>query len=247
MQGQVFERFKVTVGGNLLVRGTLDATDIIARGDLSVRAGMIGKGRSLVKVSGAIDAKFIQHCRVAAKGAIRITNDVVNSTLYTMDALDAGNKGAIVGSEIFAFNSVRAGVIGRPNGPRASLHVGIDWTLSQESEQNDARLRQVAAKLEKVNAVSATDGPQSAKLQEIKARLADEYAKCTAKRDNLAARRIVNANAFIECSGTIAAGTAIEIAGAAYVVETPLTSARLALDAMSGRIVCTKLTAKKGR
>ncbi|MDR3302611.1 MAG: FapA family protein [Spirochaetaceae bacterium] len=247
MQGAVNDGFKLLVGGTLTAKETLDATDVIVQGNLFVKGGMIGRGRSLVKVSGAIEARFIQGCRVACKKSISVTNDVVNSTLYTMESLVAGDKGIIMGGEVFAFNSVCAGRIGKENSAQTKIHIGNDWTITQDIENNENTLRVIEAKLEKVQVfldMPNLSEDKLAKVRDMKIRLENELAKCVKKQEDLNKRHIADNEAYLECSGIIAPGTLIEICGIEFIVSRALTRTRLVLDKETGRVLPLPLTKK---
>jgi uncharacterized protein (DUF342 family) len=240
MPGAVNEGFKITVGNNLIVKDTLDVTDVIVRNDLKVAGGMIGRGRALVKTSGSIEARFIQNCRVACKKEIKVKNDVINSTIYTMDALDISNNGTLLGGEVFAFNLVRAGRIGKEHANPVKIHIGIDWTIAQDIESNENMMRVIDAKLEKVRGYLQTPDlseGQLTKVEDMRSRLETESAKCIKKQEELNKRFIIGTDAALECIGQIAAGTMIEICKVEYLVSKPISRVRLVLDRQTGRII----------
>ncbi|MDR0526960.1 MAG: FapA family protein [Spirochaetaceae bacterium] len=240
LDGTVNDGFKVKTGGNLTVRETLDATDIIVQGDMQVRGGMIGRDRALVKVSGNLNARFIQNCKVACKKNITASTEIINSTLYTMDSINAGDKGTLLGGEFFAFHSIRCGRIGKANSLPVKLHLGSDWTLLQEIESNKNMLRLLNAKMEQVSIYLAgdnLDAAKMAKVKEMETRLNAEILKCKQKREDLRTRYIIDREAVLVCYGAIAAGTLIEICGVEFSVEEALNKTRIALDKTSGRIV----------
>ena len=246
MEGAVNDGFRVNVGGSLTVSGTLDASDIVVHENLTVKGGMIGRGRSLVKVSGSLDVRFIQNCRVACKKTVTVKSEIINSTVYTMEEVVVGEKGDIVGGEIFAFHSLSAGRIGRENGVPVHIHLGSNWTLRQEMEKNNNMIRLIHAKKEKVaNYLSAgtLSGVQKARVDEMAARLSDELAKCEAKKGELEKRYVVDRYAALSCTGTIAAGTIVDLCGIELIIAAPLKRTRLCLDKGSGRIVPIPLTA----
>jgi uncharacterized protein (DUF342 family) len=247
IQGAVNDGFKLVVGGTLTVRETLDATDVIVQGNLVVKGGMIGRGRSLVKASGAIEARFIQACRLACKKNILVSNDVVNSTLYTMESLVVGDKGIIMGGEVFAFNSVCAGRIGKENSAQTKIHIGNDWTITQDIENNENTLRMIEAKLEKVNVfldMPNLSEDKLAKVRDMKVRLETELEKCVRKQEDLNKRHIADSDAYLECSGIMAPGTLINICGIEFIVSRALNRTRLVLDRETGRVLPLPLTKK---
>jgi len=244
MEGTVNENFKVEVGGNLTVEKTLDVTDLIVRGSLNVTGGMVGRGHSLAKVNGTVNARFIQSCRLACKSTVTVKNEIINSTVYTMDKIDAGDKGTIMAGEFFAFNGIRAGQIGKEHGAPTKLHIGTNWTLTQEMEANGNTLRILGAKLEKVNAylgIENLERPKMLKLGEMKIRLESEIKKCREKQAAFEKRFIVAPDASIQCFGAIAKGTVIDICGVEYTVNDPLFRIRLILNKDNKRIAVTAI------
>jgi uncharacterized protein (DUF342 family) len=240
MPGAVNEGFKITVGNDLIVKDTLDVTDVIVRNNLTVRGGMIGRGRALVKVSGGLEARFIQNCRVACKKEITVKNDVINSTIYTMDSLTISNNGTLLGGEVFAFNLVRVGKIGKENATPVKIHVGVDWTITQDIESNENTMRVIDAKLEKVKSYLETPDlseGQLAKVKEMRIRLETEYAKCAKKQQELDKRFIIGTDPGVECIGIIAPGTVVHICKVEYIVTKPISKVRLTLDKQTGRII----------
>jgi uncharacterized protein (DUF342 family) len=240
MEGAVNDGFRVNVGGSLTVRGTLDATDIVVLQNVSIKGGMIGRGRALVKVSGNLDARFIQNCRLACKKIVTVKSEVINSTIYTMEEVIVGEKGSIVGGEIFSFHSLSAGGIGRENSVPVRVHLGSNWTLRQEMENNNNMIRLIHAKKVKVaNYLSAgtLSGIQKARVDEMAARLSDELAKCEAKKTELEKRYIIDRCASLSCTGVIAPGTVVDICGIELIIGSPLKRIRLCLDKGSGRII----------
>ncbi|MDR2468712.1 MAG: FapA family protein [Spirochaetaceae bacterium] len=239
LEGPVNDGFKVQVGGSLNVRETLDATDIIVQKDVIIKGGMIGRGRALVKVSGALNARFIRNCRLACKKTVTINTEVINSTIYTMENVVVSEKGTILGGEVFAFHSLSAGYIGKDNTTPVKIHLGSDWTLRQEIENNENLMRLLTAKMEKIASYLSSENLDAAKFQkieEVRTRLTGELSKCRSKKAEFEKRSVVDTKAMLVCAGQIAAGTVVEICGVEFLVEEPLRRIRLALDSTSGSI-----------
>ncbi|MDR2480934.1 MAG: FapA family protein [Spirochaetaceae bacterium] len=240
IQGEVNDGFQLNIGGSLTVRETLDVTDVIVRNDLSVKGGMIGRGRALVKVSGNIQARFVQNCRIACKKTVNVTAEIINSTIYTMESVNVSDKGMIMSGEIYSFHSVTAGKIGKESNYPVKIHLGTDWTLKQEMEQNENIMRIITAKLEKIRSyfsVSSDDNAKASKIEQMRKRLSNEYEKCLAKKDDFEKRYVIDTNAHLDCVQTLAANTIIDICGIEFIAERPLCKSRLLIDKNLGRIV----------
>ena len=134
---------RYTRRGSIVSKQTFDATDVVAKKDLIVAGGIVGRVQASIKVGGCLRAKFIQNCRVASRGSIIVGAAVVNSRIYTLEKLDLGDKGRIIGGEIFAVQGVRAlGIgsesgIGTKNTLRSRFHRSAG---SGESERDYARV-----------------------------------------------------------------------------------------------------------
>ncbi|MDR2864541.1 MAG: FapA family protein [Spirochaetaceae bacterium] len=247
IRGSVNDGFKLVVGGNLTVKETLDVSDIIVKNNLNVSGGMIGRGLSLAKVSGLIETRFIQNCRIAGKKKITVQNDIINSTIYTMESLEVSDKGIILGSEIFAFNRVRAGRIGKENSAQTKIHIGLDWTINQDIENNENMMRIIEAKLEKVQSylvLPELNEDKLSKIQEMKDRLDGEYKKCLEKQEDFNQKLIADRDAYLECTGLIAPDTLVEICGIEFIVKRALSAVRLVLDQNTTHIVPLPLVNK---
>jgi uncharacterized protein (DUF342 family) len=241
IEGTVSDGFKIYSGGSVTIKQTFDVTDSITKGDLSVAGGIIGRGRALVKVGGCLKTKFIENCRVACRKTVTVDSEIINSNVFTLETLDLGDKGMILGGEMYAVKGIRAGGIGKDSGKATRIHCGIDFTAEQEKEKNNNILRLAAAKLERIRSImeapEAVSGEKQAKLGELARRLQDEQQKAQAAVAELMGRIITDEQAAVEVTGEIAAGTLIEICQVALFVSAPLKKVRVRLDRENGKLV----------
>jgi uncharacterized protein (DUF342 family) len=240
IEGPVSDGFKIYSGGSVTIKQTFDVSDVITRGDLSVAGGMIGRGRALVKVGGTLKTKFIENCRVAARKTITVDNEIINSSVFTMETLYMGDKGLIVGGDINAIHGIRTGGIGKKSGKATRIHCGIDFTAQQEKEKNNNTLRILAAKIARLRELMALpeeNQGKKAKMEELLHRLEEEQQKAGKRVSDLLGRINIDENALVEVLGEIAPGTLIEICQIALFVEEPLKKVRIRLDKTSGKLI----------
>ncbi|MDR0602084.1 MAG: FapA family protein [Treponema sp.] len=240
IEGPVSDGFRIYSGGSVTIKQTFDVTDVITKGDLVVIGGIIGKRPALVKSGGAVKTKFIENCRVAARKTITVDAEIINSSVFTLENIDLGEKGLILGGDIYAVRGIKAGGIGRKAGKATRIHCGIDFTAQQEKEKNNNQLRILAAKLEKLRELhdaSETDSGQRSKIEELIRRLTEEQKKAAAAVSDLLGRIITDENACVEVLGEIAPGTLIEICQIALFVSEPLRKVRVRLDKAGGKVV----------
>ena len=244
IQGPVSDGFKIHASGSVAVKQTFDATEVFAGGDLNVSGGIIGKNQAIVKIRGDINGKFIENCRVACRKTVKIERSIVNSTVYAMEYIDLGNKGAIIGGDLTAIHGIRAGRIGKPAGKATKLRCGIDFTLLQEREKVDVRFQFLTDRLEKIRVLMEspkTSREKRAKLDELRRRLEREREELGQALFELLNRANADRNALVEVYGEIAPGTLIEICHTALFVAEPLGNTRIRLDSFQGKLVTESL------
>jgi uncharacterized protein (DUF342 family) len=244
IEGPVSDGFKIYSGGSVTIRQTFDVTDVITRGDLTVAGGIIGRGAALVKSGGAVRTKFIENCRIAARKTITVESDIINSSVFTLEMVDLGEKGVILGGDIYAVHGIKAGGIGRKTGKAPRIHCGIDFTAQQEKEKNNNQLRILAAKLAKLREMIAdpeTSPDKLAKLEEILRRLEEEQMKAADAVSGLLGKINTDENAAVEVQGEIIPGTLIEICQVALFVTEALRKVRVRLDKATGKVISEPL------
>jgi uncharacterized protein (DUF342 family) len=244
IEGLVSDGFKIYSGGSVTIKQTFDVTDAITKGDLTVAGGIIGRGRALVKVGGSLRTKFIENCRVACRGSITAEPDIINSSVFTMEPLELGDKGIILGGDIYAIHGLRAGGIGKKSGKTSQIHCGIDFTLQQEKENDNNRLRILAAKLAQLRGLMAQpveNEEKKAKMEELLRRLEDDQKKTGQRIADILGKLNQDENATVEVGGEIVPGTLIEICQVALFVTEPLRKVRIRLDKAQGKLVTMPL------
>jgi uncharacterized protein (DUF342 family) len=242
--GPVSDGFKIYCGGSITIKQTFDVTDAIARKDLIVSGGIIGRGMAQLKIGGSIKTKFIENCRAAARKTITVTSEINNSTVYTLESVEMGDRGLILGGEIYAANKVRTGGIGRKAGKSSKLHLGIDFTAEQEKGKNNNHLKILDAKIRRLRKILETEETGSerrARLEDMLKQLLEEQQKTADKVTELLGRIITNENASVEVLGEILPGTLIEICQVALFVTDPLHHVRLRVDKDTGKVVIESL------
>jgi uncharacterized protein (DUF342 family) len=244
IEGPVSDGFKIYSGGSVTIKQTFDVTDVITKNDLTVAGGIIGRGRALVKVGGALKTKFIENCRVACRKTLSVETGIINSSIYAMENIELGDKGIIVGGDITAIHGIRAGAIGKKSGKSTHIHCGIDFTVQQEKEKNNYQLRLISAKLAKLKellAIPDQSPEKKAKMEELLHRLEQEQKKTGQRIADLSDRLEADDKALVEVLGEIAPGTLIEICHVALFIQEPLRKVRIKLDKINGKLVSEPL------
>jgi uncharacterized protein (DUF342 family) len=252
IEGPVSDGFKIYSGGSLTIKQTFDVTEAITKTDLIVAGGIIGRGRALIKAGGALKTKFIENCKVASRKTINVDSGIVNCSIYTMEKIEMGEKGMILGGEIYAVRGIKTGNIGKKSGKATHIHCGVDFTALQEKEKLNYSLRIISAKLAKLKELKEAEqalpqgsGPgnseKKAKIEETLKHLEEEQNKITAAITAVLGRLNTFDSATVEVLGEIAPGTLIEICQVALFVTEPLHHVRIRLDRSAGKLVSEPL------
>ena len=257
IEGPVSDGFKIYSGGSVTIKQTFDVTEVIAKTDLSVAGGIIGRGRALVKAGGELKTKFIENCKAACRKTITIEAGIVNSSVYTMEKIEMNEKSMILGSEIYAVRGVRTGSIGKKTGKSSKIHCGVDFTAQKEQENYNSELRIIAARIKKLRELLESENAQNQAhepdipednrcktqktIEETLAQMEEKQRDITAKASAVFARLYADENAVVEAKGEIAPGTLIEICKIALFVTEPLKHVRIRLDRGLGRLVTEPL------
>ena len=235
IEGGVGAGFKIYSGGSISIKETMDAFDVSAKKDLVCAQGIIGKEQAYVRVGGNLKAKFVENAKVAIRGDADIPGSLVGTKLYTLGKLNMGDKGRIVGGEIFATHGIICGWIGGPTRPLTMINVGIDFTMQQKLDQANNALRELSTKLARLESMLKTRAEDGIK------RLRDEvHGKVQAMAANIAdlAQRVdIDEHAVVEVRNTVYPGTSISICHIKINVEEPLKKAKFKLDTTANRIV----------
>jgi hypothetical protein len=176
-----------------------------------------------------------------------VDSGIVNSSVFTMETLEMGDRGTIIGGEIYAIHGIRTGSIGKKGSKYARIHCGIDFTVQQELEKQNNILRMLGAKLGRLRSFMAAPVNQNApegkrtKMEELLRRLEEEQQKTSARVTDLMGRLSIDENAQVEVQGEIQAGTLIEICQVALLIPEGLRKVRVRLDSAQGKLLAEPL------
>jgi len=198
----------------------------------------------VVKVGGNLKTKFIDNCHIAVRKNIVVDSEIIGSKVFTLETLDMGDKGKIVGGETHAVKGIRAGAIGKEVGKAARVHCGIDFIQEQEKEKNNGVLRALAVKIRRLKEMiedPSTDETKKAKMKAFLDKLTREQQEAQNKVSQLLGRLNTYEDATIEVKGEIEPGVLIEICHAALFVTETLKKVKIRLDRETRQLIIEKM------
>ena len=103
IKGSVLPGFKVKAKGDIVIGQNVSDAILEAGGDITVKLGIEGKGKTKVVAGGKVKAKFITNSNVEAMGEIRVDDSIINSNVFSNEQILVTDKhGKIIGGETTA-------------------------------------------------------------------------------------------------------------------------------------------------
>lgn len=240
IHGSVCDGFRVAAGKSIFVKQTMDASQVLSRGDLTVEGGIKGRGEALVRVDGRISAKFIENTSVESHGDILVEKAVMHSNLNSQGMIDLGEAGVLVGGESRAQGGFRVGYIGRPESPSAVIRAGSDYISERKLENIRAQIDRLEAKLDKLKSRQTLNPEQQKLIVQVEKVL----VRMKQSEKDLRTQLYPNQNARITVFGKVDEGTEIHICELSMRVGTALEAVTFYYETDGSRISTRDLTTR---
>jgi uncharacterized protein (DUF342 family) len=235
IEGTVAAGFKVYSGGSISIKETMDATDISAKRDLLCAQGIIGKDQGFVRVGGTLKAKFIDGARVAARGNLEVPGSIVGCRIYTLGHVAMGDKGKIVGGEMYASHGITCGFLGGVTHPLTVVNVGMDFTIQQKLDQASAALRELSTRLSRL--VDMLKERQDSALLKAKEETEAKLHALAANIAELSKRVDIDDGAKVEVKNAVYPGVTVTICHVHINIMEVLKKTTFRLDKTANKII----------
>jgi uncharacterized protein (DUF342 family) len=231
INGPVSDGFKIYSGASVTIKQTFDVTDAVTRGDLNVSGGIIGRGRGLLKIGGSLKTKFIENCRAAVRKNVLVDRAIINSHVWTLDTIETGDRGLILGAEVYALKKIKTGGIGRKDGKSSRIYCGVNFAIEQEKEKNNSLIKVLGLRIRRLREQLETeaDPEERGRIQEDLDQSIEKQRESSEKLMELLKENVQNEEAVVEVGGEIIPGTIIEICHVGFPVTEPLSRVRIRL------------------
>lgn len=145
--GGVKDRFRVKTVRSVTIGGSVEAADLEAEGDITIRGGVHQRNRAKIVAGGSITAKFCSESNLRAGGDICLVKESLNSHLHT-DRRLVMPHGALIGGETYARCGAEVRTLGSDAGVPTRIHIGAHLdelrAWDQVSKDNVRRRAQLA-------------------------------------------------------------------------------------------------------
>ena len=209
IHGAVCDGFRVAAGKSIFVKQTMDASQVLAKGNLVVEGGIKGRGEAQIRIDGSVSAKFIENATIEVHGDIVVAKSIMHSEVHTLSHVDLGEAGVLVGGEIWAKKGMRVGSIGRPESPSARIFIGSDYLVDRKLHHTHEHIDRLEAKLDKLKAKTTVNAERETLIRQVE----DVLEKMKRSEKELADQRHPCRKARLIVFGQADVGTEIIIGG----------------------------------
>jgi len=249
--GNVNSGFSVKAGGNVDVRGVVEAASVEAGGNIIIERGMNGMGKGTLMAGGDIIAKFIENASIECKGYVRSETIMHSQVLAGTEVTVDGKRGMISGGRICAKNCVSVKTLGSDMGSDTTIEIGADpikkerlKELQRENEKLNADIEEIKQVLE-VKFKSFQRQKSAELVKEIQSKQTQATAKAEVIRKNseeielLKAELAQGQRAYVAVTGVAYAGTRIVISDVSLTTKSAFKYCRFVKD--QGEVKITAL------
>ncbi|QNO16443.1 DUF342 domain-containing protein [Alkalicella caledoniensis] len=132
VNGAVKDGFTVIAHGDVTVRGYVDSSFIVCKGNLTVSGGIQGRNKGKVDAGGNVVARYIENCEIRAGGSIIVKDAIMHSKAYAKEKIIAvEGKGLLVGGLISAGKEIQSKTMGSHLATVTELEVGVNPELRE--------------------------------------------------------------------------------------------------------------------
>lgn len=126
VKGIVNTGFSITAEGDITCKDTVEGADLKAGGNIFLRRGIKGMGKSVIEAGEFVMAHFIERCTVDAGRSVIVDEALIHSQTSATESVEVTNaKGSIFGGHTKAGNLVRASFIGSEMAIKTEIEVGV--------------------------------------------------------------------------------------------------------------------------
>ena len=149
INGNILHGFRVAAVGNIEVKGIIEGAEVICEGNLVAEKGILGMGKSNIKVGGSVSTRSIQDANMEVSGDIATTG-IMHSNIRCNGRIELSGKGVLVGGVVFCKESITANILGSPLGTQTDIKTGLEPKLFEKYKNLVAEFQEIKKQAEDV-------------------------------------------------------------------------------------------------
>ena len=125
IKGNVGSGVTIRASRNVFIEGVVESAFIYAGGDITIKKGVTGNDKAVIKAKGNVYSDFIEYANVEANQNVR-ANYIMNSNVYAAGkVIVEGKNGSILGGNVRGLLGVNAGTIGNDKSVKTTVASGF--------------------------------------------------------------------------------------------------------------------------
>ena len=144
INGNVRAGHVIKATGGVIVGGVVEASEIIAGGNVEVKRGMQGMDKGRIEAGGSISLLYIERGKAIAQGSITVDACIHSHIEAGVSLYAKGKRGSIIGGYAAAAEEIVANAIGSVSQVNTEVEVGV-------MAQKHARLSFLEREMERLN------------------------------------------------------------------------------------------------
>lgn len=150
VHGDVRSGFKIVSGGDIQVRGVVEAAEIEAKGNITISLGMVGMGRGVFKAGGTVTAKYFENTTGYCEQNV-FADFYVNSHITAGGSIVArGSRAAVLGGSYQAKKAIYVGTVGSDANIATLLEIMDARLIEAVSGARNPAVKQLSKRLEEL-------------------------------------------------------------------------------------------------
>ncbi|WP_034295288.1 DUF342 domain-containing protein [Herbaspirillum sp. RV1423] len=163
IKGDVKTGMRLHVSGDVFVNGTVEAAEIIAGGNITVKGGIIGHSETQpgaasiaakIKAEGSVQALFAESAHIEAGDSIMLAGNARQCEMLAGNEILVGKTnpklGQIIGGRAQATMMIKAVALGSPNAATTKIQVGLDPYLEEKLRAKEQEFQRKLDELDRV-------------------------------------------------------------------------------------------------
>ncbi|AVQ13248.1 PF03961 family protein [Leptospira santarosai] len=151
VRGDIEPSSVVECTGSLIVYGNLESNDVRVGQDLIVHGGIKGSGTEIIRVTGRIQAKFIENTHIETEGDIIIEGSILNSTIDTLGSIVLnGSNGNLISSKIRTNEGVSVVSLGSNAELEVTVELGFHFKNDRAFQEISGKIQMGEKEMEKI-------------------------------------------------------------------------------------------------
>jgi uncharacterized protein len=150
VHGSVRANFRVHTTKSLHVGKVIEAADVDAGGDITVRGGIFGQDHvGRVRAGGNVTTLLLSEVDIEAAGDIHFQKEILHSGVHALGSV-IGERGTVIGGTTYAREGLAVGTLGSDVGLATPVAVGVEVEALRRIRQLEGQIKEATKTAEQI-------------------------------------------------------------------------------------------------